>query len=92
MLVHHQIASVTGLHLNLDDAADAQQYHPFDASFINWAEIRENLNFAVLTLDHLFDRENLLRIGTELIDETLAEVQISEKYRNDTVLDLTRSD
>lgn len=80
VLVHHQIASVTGLHLNLDDAADTQQYHPFDASFINWAEIRENLNFAVLTLDHLFDRENLLRIGTELIDETLAEVQISEKY------------
>ena len=80
VFVHHQIASVTGLHLNLDDAADTQQYHPFDASFINWEEIRENLNFAVLTLDHLFDRENLLRIGTELIDETLAEVQISEKY------------
>jgi hypothetical protein len=32
-LVHHQIASVTGLHLNLDDAADTQQYHSFDASF-----------------------------------------------------------
>ena len=80
VLVHHQIASVTGLHLNLDDAADTQQYHPFDASFINWEEIRENLNFAVLTLDHLFDRQNLLRIGTEFIDETLAEVQISQKY------------
>jgi tetratricopeptide (TPR) repeat protein len=80
VLVHHQIASVTGLHLNLDDAADTQQYHSFDASFINWEEIRENLNFAVLTLDHLFDRQNLLRIGTELIDQTLAEVQISEKY------------
>lgn len=79
-LVHHQIASVTGLHLNLDDATDTQQYHPFDASLMNWEEIRENLNFAVLTLDHLFDRKNLLRIGTELIDETLAEVQISEKY------------
>ena len=42
--------------------------------------MRENLNFAVLTLDHLFDRQNLLRVGTELIDETLAEVQISERY------------
>jgi tetratricopeptide (TPR) repeat protein len=80
VLVHHQIASVTGLHLNLDDATDTQQYHSFDASFINWEEIRKNLNFAVLTLDHLFDRQNLLRIGTELIDQTLAEVQISEKY------------
>ncbi len=79
-LVHHQIASVSGLHLNLDDATDTQQYQPFDASFINWEEIRENLKFAVLTLDHLFDRQNLLRIGTELIDETLAEVQISERY------------
>jgi cytochrome c-type biogenesis protein CcmH/NrfG len=78
--VHHQIASVTGLHLNLDDATDTQQYHPFDPSFINWEEIRENLNFAVLTLDHLFDRQNLLDVGTELIDETLAEVQVSEKY------------
>jgi cytochrome c-type biogenesis protein CcmH/NrfG len=47
---------------------------------IHMEEIRENLNFAVLTLDHLFDRQNLLRIGTELIDETLAEVQISERY------------
>ena len=80
VLVHHRIGSVTGLHLNLDDAADTQQYDLFDASVINWEEIRENLDFAVLTLDHLFDRENLLRIGTELIDETLAEVQISEKY------------
>jgi tetratricopeptide (TPR) repeat protein len=80
LLVHHQIASVTGLHLNLDDATDTQQYHSFDPSLINWEEIRENLNFAVLTLDHLFDRQNLLRIGTELIDETLAEVQRSERY------------
>ncbi len=80
MLVHHQIASVTGLHLNLDDATDTQQYYPFDASLINWQEIKENLTFAVLTLDHLFDRQNLLRIGTELIDETLAEAQISERY------------
>src|ERR1700747_1489268 len=38
LFVHYQICSVTGLHLNLDDAADTQQYHPFDASFINWEE------------------------------------------------------
>jgi hypothetical protein len=25
-----------------------------------------------LTLDHLFDRQNLSRIGTELVDQTLA--------------------
>jgi tetratricopeptide (TPR) repeat protein len=80
LLVHHQIASATGLHLDLDDVLDTQQYHSFDTSFIDWEEIRENLNFAVLTLDHLFDHQNLLRIGTELINETLAEVQTSERY------------
>jgi tetratricopeptide (TPR) repeat protein len=31
-------------------------------------------------LDHLFDHQNLLRIGTEFINETLAEVQTSERY------------
>ena len=35
---------------------------------------------AVLTLDHLFDRQELLRYGTELVDETRAEIEISERY------------
>jgi tetratricopeptide (TPR) repeat protein len=68
------------LPITLDDVSEIQRYHLFDPAGIDWKEIRKNVDFAVLTLDHLFDRQELLRYGTELVDETLAEIAISEKY------------
>jgi hypothetical protein len=74
-----QLTSATGLPITLDDAAEVQQYRPFDSTLIDWQKIRENLDVAVLKLDQLFDREELLRYGTELVNETLAEIEISRK-------------
>src|SRR5881392_62506 len=42
--------------------------------------IRENLDFAVAMLDHLYDRGDLLRFAGEFIGETRAEIEISERY------------
>ncbi len=77
---HNQLTSVTGLPITFNDATEIQQYHPFDPALIDWKEIRENVDFAVSMLDHAFDRRELLRYGSELIDETLAEIETSEKY------------
>jgi hypothetical protein len=68
------------LPITFDGITETQQFHPFDPALIDWRSIRENLDFAVLTLDHMFDRQQLLRYGTELIDETRAEIGLSEKY------------
>jgi hypothetical protein len=78
--VRNQIKSVTGLSMTFDDVTGVQQYHPFDPTLIDWREIRENLSFAISTLDHAFDRRDLLLYGSELIDEALAEIETSEKY------------
>lgn len=77
---HDQLQCVTGLPITLNDATESQQYHPFDPALIDWREIRENVDFAVSMLDHAFDRRELLRYGSEMIDETLAEIETSEKY------------
>jgi hypothetical protein len=74
------LACATGLPITFDGLTETQQYHPFDPALIDWGLISENLNFAVLTLDHLFEGQELLRYGTELIDETRAEIGLSEKY------------
>jgi hypothetical protein len=64
----------------LDDVSQIQRYHPFDPASIDWKEIRKNVDFAVSMLDHLFDRQELLRYGMELVDETRAKIEISERY------------
>jgi tetratricopeptide (TPR) repeat protein len=76
----HQLTCATGLPIRLDDVSETQRYHPFDPAGIDWNEIRENVDFAVVMLDHGFDRRELLRYGMELVDETVAEIEISEKY------------
>jgi hypothetical protein len=78
--VRDQLTSATGLPITFDDTTEVQQYYPFDPALIDWKEIRENVDFAVLMLDHAFDRQELLRFGAELVDETLAEIATSEKY------------
>ena len=78
--VCRQLTYATGLPITFDDVCEIQRYHPFDPALIDWKEIRENLELAVLTLDHLFDRQELLRYGTELVNETRAEIEISERY------------
>jgi hypothetical protein len=77
---HYQIASVTGLPITFNDVTEIQQYHSFDPALIDWRGIRENLDFAVSMLDHVFDRKELFRYGSDLIDETLAEIETSERY------------
>jgi hypothetical protein len=76
----HQLNSATGLPVTLADVRDVQQYHPLDGTTIDWQEIKDNFGFAVRTLDNQFDRQDLLEIGTNLINETLAEMRLSEKY------------
>jgi tetratricopeptide (TPR) repeat protein len=76
----HHLVCATGLPIALDDVAEIQRYHSFDPALIDWKEIRENLELAVLTLDHLFERQELLGYGTKLLDETLAEIATSERY------------
>ena len=76
----NQLTSVTGLPITFNDAIEIQQFHAFDPALIDWREIRENVNFAVSMLAHAFDRRELLRHGSELIGETLAEIETSEKY------------
>jgi hypothetical protein len=76
----NQLMSATGLQIPFDDAIEVQQYYPFDPALIDWKEIRENVDFAVLMLDHAFDRQELSRCGAELVDETRAEIEKSEKY------------
>ncbi len=78
--VCRQLTCATGLPITFDDVSEIQRYHPFDPVLIDWKEIKENLELAVLTLDHLFDRQELLRYGMELVDETRAEIEISERY------------
>jgi len=79
-LARDQLTSATGLPITFDGITETQQYHPFDPALIDWRSIRDNLNFAVLTLDHLFDRQELLHYGSALLDETRAEIELSEKY------------
>lgn len=76
----NQIKSVTGVPITFNDVIEIQQYYPFDPALIDWRGIRENLDFAASMLDHVFDRKELLRYGSDLIDETLAEIETSEKY------------
>ena len=47
------LACVTGLPINFNGMTEVQQFHPFDPASIDWKSIREDLNFAVLTLDHI---------------------------------------
>jgi hypothetical protein len=78
--VQHQLSLTTRLQIDLADAVELQQYESFDPTTIDWHEIRENLDFAVEVLDHLYDREDLLRFAGEFIDETRVEIEISERY------------
>ena len=78
--VQHQLSLATRLQIDLADAVEIQQYKSFDPTTIDWHEIRENLDFAVAMLDHLYDRGDLLRFAGEFIDETRAEIEISERY------------
>jgi len=81
---HNQVCSqlecITGLPIQLNDVSEIQRFHSFDPALINWKEIRKNLKLAVSMLDHLFDHEELLRYGMALLNETLAEIEISERY------------
>jgi cell division protein FtsL len=79
-LARDQLTSATGLPITFHDVTDIQQYCSFDPTLIDWKEVRGNLDFAVQMLDHVFDRGELLRYGTELLDETLTEIKTSEKY------------
>jgi hypothetical protein len=85
-----QLVSATDLPITLDEAHELQQHYPFDPSLINWEEIRENVNFAVRMLDHVFDRQELLRYGAELVNETLGEIEIAEKYVSRTRCEIAR--
>jgi cytochrome c-type biogenesis protein CcmH/NrfG len=78
--VQRQLTRATRLQIDLTDAVDIQQYDSFDPTAIDWHEIRENLDFAVAMLDHLYDRRDLLRVASEFIEETRAEIDISERY------------
>ena len=78
--VQHQLSFATGLQIDLTDAVEIQRYESFDPTMIDWHEIRENLDFAVAMLDHLYDRWDLLRFASEFIEETRAEIEISERY------------
>lgn len=75
-----ELKSVTGLSITFDDLSEIQQCYSFDPALINWKEIRDNVTFAALMLDHAFDHRELLRYGFELIDEARAEIETSEKY------------
>jgi hypothetical protein len=78
--VQHQLSLATRLEIDLTDAVESQQYASFNPTAIDWREIRENLDFAVAMLDHLYDRGDLLRFANEFIEETRAETEISERY------------
>jgi len=78
--VQHQLRLATRLQIDLTDAVEIQQFDSFKPTAIDWDEIRENLDLAVATLDHLYGRENLLRFASEFIDETRTEIEISERY------------
>jgi hypothetical protein len=78
--VQDQLSLATRLQIDLADAVEIQQYDSFDPTMIDWHEIEENLDFAVAMLDHLYDRGDLLRFAGEFIDETRAEIEISERY------------
>ncbi len=78
--VQDELSVATRLRIDLADAVEIQQYELFDPTMIDWHEIRENLDFAVAMLDHLYDRGDLLRFAGEFIDETRAEIEISERY------------
>src|SRR5262249_43382711 len=57
--VRSQLISATGLPITFEDMTEIQQYYPFDPALINWNEIRENVDFAVRSLDHAFARAEL---------------------------------
>lgn len=78
--VREQLISATGIPISLNDIADRQQYHPFDAHAVDWPAIEDTFEFAVQSLEHVYDRQKLLRIGSRLINETRDEMRLSERY------------
>jgi hypothetical protein len=85
-----QLASATGLPIGLDDVSEFQRYHPFEPALIDWEEIKQNLDSAILVLGQLFDKDELSWYGTELLNETLAEIEMSERYLASARREITR--
>jgi hypothetical protein len=78
--IGERLLAATGLPLALADVADRPQAHWPAPDGIDWREIRENFDFAVHAVDHLFDGKELARIGAALIEDTLAELRTGERY------------
>jgi hypothetical protein len=70
----------TGLTIRFEDAVENDQYRTFDPTLINWQEIQENLKEAISRLSSFFDKEDLSRCGSQLVDDTVTEIERNGRY------------
>lgn len=75
-----QVSELTALPIDFGDIEDVLQAHSATPTGIDWGKVRETADNGVRALAHLCDAGELVRFGTVLIEETIAEMRTGERY------------